>query len=79
MDQAAEALLAQLPEGPMKAALRAQPADFAEEMLLAYFATDAAGQADIEAFFASDGERVARETVLEVEEGVPTSDDLAEW
>lgn len=82
MTDALEALFAQLPDGAMKDALRAQDEDFAEEMLLAYFAGDEATQADIRAFFDSDGpakvERVKQE-IKRSEDGTPTADDLNGW
>jgi hypothetical protein len=77
-----EALLAQIPDGPMKDALRAQEPDFAEEMLLAYLEGDEAEQADIRAFFDSNGPAKVEECKQEIlrdEDGTPTARDLEGW
>lgn len=82
MSEALERLLAQLPDGPMKDALRAQDDDFAEEMLLDYFDATDAEKRDIRAFFLSDGPVVIEEHHQEIqrdEDGTPTARDLEKW
>jgi hypothetical protein len=82
VSEALERLLAQIPDGPMKDALRAQDEDFAEEMLLDYLAADEPTQADIRAFFDSGGPRMveeAKQEILRDEDGTPTARDLEGW
>lgn len=79
---ALEALFAQLPDGPMKDAMRAQDPDFAEEMLLDYIQGDEATQADIRAFLDSGGPKKVKAVLDEmqkVEDGTPTARDLEGW
>lgn len=82
MSDPLDALLAQLPDGPMKLALRAQEPAFAEELLLSYLSSDATAQRDIEAFFTSDGpEKVeaCRQEIVREDDGTPTAEDLGRW
>jgi hypothetical protein len=82
VSDALEALLAQIPDGPMKDALRAEEPDFAEEVLLDYLKADADSQADIRAFFDCGGPAMverARQEITRDEDGTPTAKDLAEW
>lgn len=82
MNDALEALFSQIPDGPMKDALRAQDEAFAEECLLAYFDGDAATRADIVAFFDSGGPEMVENVKQELkrdEDGTPTARDLDAW
>lgn len=82
MSDALESLFSQIPDGPMKDALRAQEPDFAEECLLAYLQGDEATQADIVAFFDSGGPEMVENVKQEIqrdEDGTPTARDLEGW
>lgn len=74
-----DAQLARLPDGPMKEALRTQGVEFASSLLRDYLAADSITQADMRAFFESDGPRLAHEVELKIDEGIPTSADLGRW
>lgn len=81
MDNNLENLLAQLPEKMREALSHLLPED-AESMALDYLAADEATQADIAAFFDSDGPEKVRNVYQEHvknQDGTPTAKDLEGW
>lgn len=71
-------LLERLPSR-MRDDLRQQDPTFARELAVAYLDADPVTQADMAAFFDSDGPKKVHDLKLEHEDGTPTSADLADW
>jgi len=72
-------LIDDLPDGPMKQALQEQASEMAQSFLKDYLAFDELTQADIRAFFESQGPKRVHEKLLKNSEGTPTSSDLKSW
>ena len=73
-----EELLLAIPE-PMRSALHEQEPEFARECALDYLTAEPDGQADMLAFFESDGPKKVDQAKQKHEHGTPTSADLEEW
>lgn len=73
-----ERLLEKIPE-PMRSDLREQDPVFAAEIARDYLAASPESQADMLAFFESDGPRRVGEAKQREEDGTPTSGDLERW
>lgn len=73
-----EALLAKIPE-PMRSDLREQEPELAAEIACDYLAASPESQADMLAFFESEGPRRVSEAKQRDEDGTPTSSDLEGW
>lgn len=71
-------LLAQLPV-EMADALRAQGPEFAEEIARDYLAADSETQAEMASFFAEEGPRRVHESMLKMDQAIPTAADLSRW